>query len=191
MKRAIIATTMWEDVAEEVGVKREDELASKEIFFKTAISNGARMLRHHNNRESAERIIRQLLGMDAEILQMQRELVDERKSVLQTMAGQELQGGLGEELQKQKKTIVDVSSRMQHEVQIVHERETEVQLQESLEKAMQMIKRVEAELDQLVARNKPRTRMSIGRRVWHSLRGGKSEESSTGWKCIGADLVLD
>ena len=93
MKNVFIVTTMWDDptVTEQIGRAREQELQAKEIFYQPAIREGARMVRHQNGAESAKAIVSSLLdGRLAEELQMQYELVEERKTVPDTAAGLDL-----------------------------------------------------------------------------------------------------
>jgi len=51
----IIATTMWNDVREETGVRREGEL--KKYFWNEMLANGCRTERFEDTYESAWRII--------------------------------------------------------------------------------------------------------------------------------------
>ncbi|KAH9931006.1 P-loop containing nucleoside triphosphate hydrolase protein, partial [Fomitopsis serialis] len=90
MKNVLIVTSMWEDVPEEVGSAREQELASKPIFYQPAIEAGAQMIRHYNHAESARIAVSILLGNSAQMLQMQYELVEQKKQVPETAAGVDL-----------------------------------------------------------------------------------------------------
>ena len=80
---------MWSRVKPEVGKEREAQLMSKDIFFKPALDNGARMVRHGNTVPSAQGIIRLLIDNRPLPLQIQRELVDENKDLVETRAGRE------------------------------------------------------------------------------------------------------
>ncbi|KAH9942741.1 hypothetical protein B0H21DRAFT_823964 [Amylocystis lapponica] len=91
MKNVVIVTNMWDGVTADVGNSRENELATKPLFFKDAVDNGARLVRNYNTIESAHTILRSLMGNLPKVLQMQRELVDEHKTLPQTSAGVELQ----------------------------------------------------------------------------------------------------
>lgn len=94
MKRVLIVTTMWERVPLEEATRRERELAESELFFKAAIENGAQMVRHDGTEASARDIIRRLIGSPPEALGIQIEMVEEKKDVAHTAAGQDLQSEL-------------------------------------------------------------------------------------------------
>lgn len=86
MNNVILVTTMWELVNEETGNQREAEL--RETFWGGMIKQGARMFRHtKDSPESAQRLIETLLPLPPVDLQIQREIVDEHKTLLQTEAG--------------------------------------------------------------------------------------------------------
>ncbi|KAI0696923.1 P-loop containing nucleoside triphosphate hydrolase protein, partial [Cytidiella melzeri] len=91
LKNALVVTNMWSlDATSEVTAEeeaREKQLASNDLFFKRALENGARMMRHDNTTQSAHSIIRQFLANRPQPLQIQRELVDEKKSLAATDAG--------------------------------------------------------------------------------------------------------
>ncbi|KAF6807900.1 hypothetical protein CMUS01_14011 [Colletotrichum musicola] len=74
LKNVILVTTMWEDVKEEQGNKREEELKKKPEFCGGMIDKGNTVFRHQNN--------------------LQREMVDQGRSLDQTGAGQEVDDGL-------------------------------------------------------------------------------------------------
>lgn len=91
MRRVVIVTTMWGKVTPEEGRRREAGLIDSELFFKTAIEQGARIIRHDNTPESAQRIIQSLSGSTPETLTIQNEMVEEEKQVVETEAGCDLQ----------------------------------------------------------------------------------------------------
>ena len=77
---------MWDEVPLDIGEARNYELYNN--LFKMAIYKGARMVRHHNTVESAHDIIRMLAASRPVVLQIQRELVDEGKRIIDTAAGE-------------------------------------------------------------------------------------------------------
>jgi len=89
---------MWGEVPHGVGEARERELASK--FLKPALDKGARMVRHHNTEQSAHDVIRHIVNNHPVVLQIQRELVDERKDVANTAAGVAINVDLAEEARR-------------------------------------------------------------------------------------------
>lgn len=92
LKNVVIVTTMWSQVDPETGRKRERELSTNEMFFKPALENGARMVRHDNTIESGRCILRQILDSAPKPLTIQREIVQERKIFVETDVGKDLRG---------------------------------------------------------------------------------------------------
>ncbi|KAH9925218.1 uncharacterized protein B0H18DRAFT_1170661 [Fomitopsis serialis] len=88
MTNVVIATTMWDDVDQQLGANRLQEL--QDDFFKDAYDRGVPIMRHDNTRQSAHRILSRLLGKDGTRCDIQYEMVDEGKSVENTAAGKEL-----------------------------------------------------------------------------------------------------
>lgn len=113
MKRVAIVTTNWDQVEKEVGDLRQAELEEDDLFFKHAHENGARSAKHDNTLESAERIIRTMIGEQPEALAIQREMVDEGKEVAQTAAGQDLQSALEDLKREHQKEVDQLKSEME------------------------------------------------------------------------------
>lgn len=120
LKNAIIVTNMWTPNADEyiaaLEREREQELATNEKFFKKALENGARMARHHNSIESAHNIIRQFLVNKPQALQIQRELVDDKKTLVETGAGVLLRDHFQETSSAWRKEMDELRSRERSEI---------------------------------------------------------------------------
>lgn len=141
MRNVLIVTTMWEEVHQEVGERREGELMNKEIFFKGALNHGARMCRHHNTVLSARNTVRELLGLSPRVVQMQHEIVDECKDLPQTAAGEELQS----ELERQAKDYHQRMQDLQEEIDVALARK-ELLHQEDLQSLRNQLTAIEAKL---------------------------------------------
>jgi hypothetical protein len=98
LRNVSIVTNMWGKVTPEVGISREEELASS--FFKPALDKRAQLLRHSDTIESAHEIIRTVLENQRVTLQIQEEMVNQRKKVSETAAGKELRRELDEQAGK-------------------------------------------------------------------------------------------
>jgi len=61
LKKVVIVTNRWGEVARQVGKAREAELAGEDMLFKLAMDRGARMASHDNTVSSAEKILRLIL----------------------------------------------------------------------------------------------------------------------------------
>ncbi|KAK0743048.1 P-loop containing nucleoside triphosphate hydrolase protein [Schizothecium vesticola] len=92
-KKVILATTMWENVGAEVGEQRERELLETEEFWGSMVKRGSRIERHKNKERSAKRLIDYYIsGKDeATTLEIQTEMVAEKKELPETAAGKSLE----------------------------------------------------------------------------------------------------
>ena len=100
---------MWNEVPLDVGEAREKELSSN--FLKPALDKGAQMARHHNTVQSAHNIIRCIMNNIPIVLQIQSELVDQKKDISNTSAG----GAIDAELDEEKKRHEAEMKRAQEE----------------------------------------------------------------------------
>ena len=90
LKNVAVVTNMWSEVNEQKGVAREHELATDGMLFKPVLDKGAQMVRHLNTVDSAQNILRRLVENQPLPLQVQHEMVDQRKALEQTAASEEL-----------------------------------------------------------------------------------------------------
>ncbi|RXW22843.1 hypothetical protein EST38_g3035 [Candolleomyces aberdarensis] len=144
LKNIIILTNMWGHVGNDVGEARERELASDELFFKSVLEKGAQMLRHDHTLESAQAIIKRLLDNKPLALQIQREIVDEDKDILQTAAGTELNKELLAEKARHKKDMIDLQQELEAAMNEKDE-ETRRELEAEARKLQKEMDRIDAE----------------------------------------------
>ncbi|KDQ18736.1 hypothetical protein BOTBODRAFT_127668 [Botryobasidium botryosum FD-172 SS1] len=88
LKNVVLCTTMWDLVGAQVGEAREKQL--KEQFWSRMLKRGAGVMRHDGSSQSAHAIISSMLGYDLVDLQIQDELVNQHKTLLETAAGEEI-----------------------------------------------------------------------------------------------------
>lgn len=112
LQNVIIVTNMWGEVSKDVGEARESELAGEDIFFKPVLAKGASMSRHENTRDSAYEILRQIIENNPLTLQIQRELVDQKKDISQTAAGAELNRELMMQIKKHEEEMRVLQNEM-------------------------------------------------------------------------------
>ncbi|KDQ25931.1 hypothetical protein PLEOSDRAFT_1078291 [Pleurotus ostreatus PC15] len=112
LQNVAIVTNMWSEVSLDIGEAREEQLKSRDIFFKPALGKGAQIWRHDNTSTSAQAIIHCIASKDPLALCIQRELVDERKDISETAAGAEL----GRELHEQAMRYQAERRRLQDEL---------------------------------------------------------------------------
>jgi len=129
MSSVILVTTMWDRVGNE-GAERESELSSSNIFWGGMIEKGATIHRHYGSVESALSILRifVLRVSTSTVLNIQSELVIQKKSLGNTAAGQILNRELNtfkqkyeEYLEKLKATLSRVVERPDLEMAAVLE----------------------------------------------------------------------
>ncbi|KAF4577055.1 hypothetical protein EYR36_005042 [Pleurotus pulmonarius] len=135
LQNVVIVTNMWGEVSPDVGEAREEQLKSREIFFKPALDKGAQIKRHDNTSASAEAIIRCIAFNAPLVLCIQRELVDEEKDVVETAAGAEL----GRELHEQALRYQAERRRLQDELDEALAQQDE-EAREELEQATAQLK---------------------------------------------------
>ena len=99
LKNVALVTNMWSAVTREVGEAREKELSA--TFFKPVLEKGAQMVWHFGTPESAHGAIRKIIAINSlVVLRIQWELVDERKSLLNTSAGKAVNRELEEQVRQ-------------------------------------------------------------------------------------------
>ena len=165
LKNVVLVTNMWGGVSVEVGEARERELSSD--FLKPALDKGARMVRHHNTQQSTHDILRRIMNNHPVVLQIQHELVDERKDVVNTSAGkrinaeleetkrrheaevkkaqEEVARALREKEEEARRKMEEESRRREEEMRRVREERERIELQhrQELEQAEQEARRFE------------------------------------------------
>jgi len=139
LKNVVLVTNMWSEVPHEVGEAREKELAS--AFLKPALDKGAQMVRHHNTEQSAHDVIRRIMNNHPVVLQIQRELVDEHKDVVNTAAGEAVNTELTEEMKRHEVALATMRGETMRALEEKHERARRVLEEETrnLEEQMWMI----------------------------------------------------
>ncbi|KAJ2935282.1 hypothetical protein H1R20_g1815, partial [Candolleomyces eurysporus] len=150
LKNVIILTNMWGEVSKSVGEARERELASDGLFFKPVLEKGAQMLRHDHTLESAQAIIRRLLDNNPQALQIQREIVNEKKDILQTAAGTELNKELLAEKERHRKEMMDLQQEWQAAMDAKDE-ETRREIEAEARKLQKEMDRIDTESKQLAS----------------------------------------
>ena len=110
MPNVIIATTMWGEVNEAHGARREEEL--KRDFGKDMVTDGCTIERFMDSYESAWFIIDRLSEQERAKVQLSHELVERRLRLKQTTAGVTL----NDELKKLIKARKEASRKLRAQV---------------------------------------------------------------------------
>ncbi|KAL3479241.1 hypothetical protein BJX99DRAFT_86652 [Aspergillus californicus] len=143
LKKVILVTPMWDKVLKKEGSSRGKELINTPEFWSWMLGKGSSTHRHDNTEASARSIVNQLASHHSPITtDIQRQLVDERLTLDQTSAGQELQGELLREKAKWAKERKEIEQHMRAAIQ-QRDRETEKTLREERDRYTKMIRKVE------------------------------------------------
>jgi hypothetical protein len=101
LKRVVLVTTMWDKVPDDEAIRREKELIDTPQFWGWMLGKGSSCQRHYNTEDSARIIVSELVGyMEPVTTELQRQMVDEKKELGETSAGQELQSEMVKEKAK-------------------------------------------------------------------------------------------
>ncbi|CAK5269653.1 unnamed protein product [Mycena citricolor] len=150
LKNVVIATNMWGEGSREIGEAREMELATDDAFFRPVLDKGASMLRHDDGLSSAHAIIRHLLQNKPRPLRIQRELVEEKKDLAQTAAGQELDRELAEQMVKHKNEMKELEAVLNAAIKEKDE-EYRQELQLEMHKFEQELGRMQSDSEKLAS----------------------------------------
>ena len=149
LKNVVLVTNMWGEVSPEDGQDRENELSSD--FFKPVLDKGARMTRHHNTTESAHGVVRGFIENDPVALQIQRELVDEHKDIIDTAAGEVVNRELNEQMRRHQDELRKVQEEME---QALNEKDEEArqELEEDGRKMQEQLDKMKKDSDEMASK---------------------------------------
>ena len=148
LENVVLVTNMWDAVSREVGETRERELSSD--FFKSAIKAGAQIVRHHNTTKSAHNIIRKIMKNRPVVLQIQRELVDEHKNIVDTAAGEAVNRELNEQIRRHQVELKGLREEMRALKQ--KDKEARRELEEQARRAREQMERIKKDWDGMAAK---------------------------------------
>lgn len=91
LKNVVLVTNRWEDARncgqERQASDKESELRTKNEFWQPLLKRGSQMVRCEDTYESATMIVRGFINKRPEVLQIQTELVEQDKKLIDTTAG--------------------------------------------------------------------------------------------------------
>ncbi|KAK0708108.1 hypothetical protein B0H67DRAFT_497092 [Lasiosphaeris hirsuta] len=116
-KSVTLATNMWSEVGSQPEAKRMAEQRQTELrkpdFWGAMVDQGSIMTRHDGTLDSARDIVRTLVDRDVRILlNIQRELAVEKKTLDETEAGQYVQKEILEAKKRYERELVDLQESM-------------------------------------------------------------------------------
>jgi hypothetical protein len=143
MPNVILVTTMWDEVKQEAGERREKEL--KETFWKDMLDEGCNTRRFNHTTESARDIIKLLFDKEQETLQLPKDIVDTQLLLRETKAGITLH----KELQKLIRDQKDATRRLQRQVERQSNKQVEQELRKTKSEIEEKIRQTADELREL------------------------------------------
>jgi myosin heavy subunit len=142
-KKVILVTTMWDKVSSDEAVMREKELIDTPEFWGWMLGKGSSCHRHNNTERSARDIVHLLANHNAPIAtELQRQLIDEKRTLDQTSAGRELQSEMLKEKEKWAKERRDIEQQLKAAIK-QRDIEAEGIMREERDRYTRMIKKVE------------------------------------------------
>ncbi|PSN60871.1 P-loop containing nucleoside triphosphate hydrolase protein [Corynespora cassiicola Philippines] len=169
LKNVILATTRWDDLDDAVGSDREHQL--RENFWAYMLGHGSKMSRFYGDRGSAVSLLSQLLSSEPVVLELQRELVQEGKTLDQTTAGSFVEHNLDQLKARYEKQMADLEHLKQElrandwkmKKQIQRDWEAEQTRLAAVRKEKEQLQRpVDQEIEQQIKQKKSRTRKVLG-----------------------------
>lgn len=127
LQNVIFVTTMWNKLRDEDKVealRREQELIND--FWEPMVQKGAFLAPFDGTRGSAFSLVYQLSGKDSVVLNVQRELVDQELSVLETGAGTNLLHQLEEDVRTYRQEAMALESQIEEERKKVPQNKDEI-----------------------------------------------------------------
>ncbi|KAH6887450.1 hypothetical protein B0T10DRAFT_71258 [Thelonectria olida] len=151
LRKVVLATTMWDELGANaaLGNEREKELIDTPEFWGYMVSKGSRVHRHYNTADSAQRIIKELARGSLRVtLDLQDQMVNERRELIETGAGKEIEAELIEERKKWARELKDVRDQMEEAIQL-KDMEAQQALKEVKDDYKGRIKRLEQQSQRL------------------------------------------
>ena len=149
LENVVLVTNMWGAVSHDVSEAREKELSSN--FFKPVLKKGAQMSRHHNTAESAHDIIRKItMKRRSVVLQIQQELVDDHKEIVDTAAGAAISRELNDQIKRHRDELAEVQKAMMRALERKDE-ETRKELEEDAAKLRGQMERIEKDSKEMAS----------------------------------------
>ncbi|KAJ5081980.1 hypothetical protein N7532_011023 [Penicillium argentinense] len=187
LKNVILATSFWGKVEEKTGTDREAELRDRPEFWGQMLKRGSRMMRY-TGRASALKIVSHFLDMSPVPLEIQRELVEEAKPLIETAAGK----SVNEELIRLEKWHKEELKKLREDYQLaIEEKDKELQetLAEHQRKHDRDLDRVFRQQEQLRAERRAEDRRRQNDLEMHLKRlEDLSMESNVDWEKHSSEL---
>ena len=131
LRNVVLVTNMWNEGSRDINEAREGELSNK--FFRPALAKGAQMARHFNTLQTAHGIIQKIMVNHPTALQIQWELVDRQKKIVDTEAGRAITQELDDQIRRHRDELKEVQEEMKQAVK-ERDEETKRELEEEVKR---------------------------------------------------------
>jgi len=149
----VLCTTFWGQVDEATAAVREHQLQTREEFWGGLIARGSKMFRQDQGKSSGENIIKYLVGRRSKmVLEIQKEMVDGRKTLTQTAAGAEVQADLEKLREKYEAEVAQLRDEMTKAL-AQHDEEWQEEVNRHREQLEARIKQSEEDRQKMEARH--------------------------------------
>ncbi|CUS07478.1 unnamed protein product [Tuber aestivum] len=150
LRNVFLTTTQWSKVTDQAeGEIRERALCEERNFWGLLIERGATLQRFHGTRESGLKLIDQLMSNQPEALDIQDQIVTQKRTIVETDAGQFINAELIAQEKKYKEEIESLERECQAAIKEKDEEmreliaEERARAQKKLEKAVDEKRRLE------------------------------------------------
>jgi len=149
LKNVVLVTNMWGKVNQDVGEAREKELG--DVHFKAALDKGAQLVRHHDTIQSSHDVVRRIMKNDPTAFQIQQELVDERKGINHTAAGEIVSGEFDRLIKRHEAEVNALREELRHALK-TRDEETRIELEEATSGLKAQMDKMRAELEMMASK---------------------------------------
>ena len=171
LKNVVLVTNMWQVDPLDTNEAREKELSRK--FFKPTLDKGAQLARHHNTTESAHDILRKIMYNHPVALQIQRELVEEGKDIIETAAGESINQELQELIMKHQAEMNELRGEVMRALK-EKDKEARRELEETKRSLLEKIEEIEEAMERM-AMNYAAERESMKAKMREMEQGAKRD----------------
>lgn len=137
-KNVMLATTRWEVVDPQVGDHREKDLVEKSKYWGLMKQKGCSIQRYDNSKRSAMKLINYFVERQKPkfVCEVQKEMVDRGKDLVDTAAGKEAQGQLAADLKAVQEELSSVQANMQEQLRNKDKELAQALRNEAMQRAM-------------------------------------------------------
>lgn len=172
LKNVVLVSTRWNEVDEATGASREQQL--RDDFWAYMLGHGSTLARFDGSRDSAIGIASQLVSRQSIVLELQRELIDERKTLKETVAGSYVSDDLSEMKAQYERELRDLEQL----------RQTLRENDNAMRRRVQADWAREQQRLQMAREDEQRLRRPVAAEVHAEIEGKKNKKGKSLWGMI-------